>query len=245
MSKNNSSPSVGRRIRAARKAASLTLEELGKQIGVSNQALSAIERGIANPSKQTLVSLAKLFKDDLDQPWLRRYVVESRQPDSRETIASAELLWGMTIEEFWERRKAAELPRPVLIATETAVNVPVHYQISNGDTLSPADEKMYVTALRSMVPSLINARAVLVLDEPIRNAFIGPGDALILTECPQNVTGRIVLALLDNGVMIGRVSSKGSKITLSPLDLNCDSVTVSRRAVEFIGEVTGLVRSLG
>src|SRR5437764_13732109 len=61
---------IGVKIRAARKALNLTLEELGKRIGVTNQALSAIEREEKNPSRQTLMNLARVLKTDFGERWL-------------------------------------------------------------------------------------------------------------------------------------------------------------------------------
>src|SRR4051794_22936561 len=69
-------PAIGQRIKAARRNADLTLAEVSKRIGISNQALSAIERGKKNPSKQTLMSLARMFVNDFGEVWLSDYLSE-------------------------------------------------------------------------------------------------------------------------------------------------------------------------
>lgn len=238
-------PYVGYRIRGARITAGLTLAQLGQRIGISNQALSAIERGKSKPSRQTLISLAQLFKSNFGAEWLSPYAgipqrEKTQNPYSPSTWAETYL--GMTIEEFWEIQKARELPRPVLVADEKTIHVPVLYQITDGVTLSPADENRYATVLRGMLPSLVKSLAVLVLEKPIRDALVAPGDVLILTECSEKVDDRVVLALVNNSVIIRRWSAKGRKIILSPLDQDYEPITVSRKEVECVGVVTGLLR---
>src|SRR4051812_42319563 len=71
MTEKTLQPSLGQRIRAARKAEHITLVELSKRIGVSNQALSAIERGEKNPSRQTLINLSKELGDFFGIEWLQ------------------------------------------------------------------------------------------------------------------------------------------------------------------------------
>jgi transcriptional regulator with XRE-family HTH domain len=243
---NNSSPFVGQKIKVARKIRGLSLTQVGDLIGITNQALSAIERGKANPSRQTLISLAQLFKSNLGEEWLSPYAgipqrEKTQNPYSPSTWAETYL--GMTIEEFWEIETARDLPRPVLIADwEKTTHVPIHYQITDGVTLSPADEKMYATVSRSMIPSLVKARAVLVLEKPILDALVTPGDVLILTECSEKVDDRVVLALVNHSVMIRRWSAEGRKIILSPLYQDYGTITVSRKEVKCVGEVTGLLR---
>jgi len=48
---------VGLRLRAIRKAATLSISDLGKKAGVSNGMISQIERGLTNPSLKTLERL--------------------------------------------------------------------------------------------------------------------------------------------------------------------------------------------
>ena len=238
---NKCSPFVRYKIRAARKDAGLTLVQLGRRIGISNQALSAIERGKANPSRQTLISLAQLFKSNFGEKWLSPYA--GIPPETTNPFNWAEIFLGMTVEEFWEAQKAGELPRPVLTADrEKTIHVPVHYQITDGVTLSPADKNRYATVLRSMIPSLVKAQAVLVLEKPIRDALVAPGDVIILTECSEKVDDRVVLALVNNSVIIRRWSTKGRKVILSPLEQDYGTITVSRKEVVCVGEVTGLLR---
>jgi transcriptional regulator with XRE-family HTH domain len=55
------STSIGDRVRALRKAAKLTQEELARQIGVVSMSISRIERDVHKPDDDTLPALAKYF----------------------------------------------------------------------------------------------------------------------------------------------------------------------------------------
>src|SRR5664280_86722 len=50
---------IGERLRAARRAAGLTQDELGRRIGVTNVAVSKYERGLVTPDGERLVHLAE------------------------------------------------------------------------------------------------------------------------------------------------------------------------------------------
>jgi transcriptional regulator with XRE-family HTH domain len=125
-----SSPFVGQRIRSARLSAHLSLEMLGQLIGISNQALSAIERGKANPSKQTLMSLARTLNDDFEVPWLKPFVLEAGESPHwpgfsfsgtirSQDIPNPEGILG----ECREIVEAATLPKPVGIIQRKTVNL--------------------------------------------------------------------------------------------------------------------------
>lgn len=57
--------SVGDRLRAARKAAKLTLEAVGKHVGVTLQAVQQWEMGLNEPPISAVVSMAELMRADL------------------------------------------------------------------------------------------------------------------------------------------------------------------------------------
>lgn len=52
---------AGERIREVRKSAGLTLEEFGARIGLGRSAVSAIEKGVNLPTKQTIMLVAREF----------------------------------------------------------------------------------------------------------------------------------------------------------------------------------------
>ncbi len=67
---------IGHRIRAAREAAHITQEELGKAVGCTAKHIGAIERGIKTPSLDTFIIIANtvgasadlLLQDVLESP---------------------------------------------------------------------------------------------------------------------------------------------------------------------------------
>lgn len=61
---------VGNRIRIARERAGLTQERLAEEIDRSTQFISTIERGIAGPSLETIISICDVLRVSSD--WLLR-----------------------------------------------------------------------------------------------------------------------------------------------------------------------------
>ena len=53
-------------LRNFRKAQNLSLDALGKEIGISNQAVSLLEKGKRSPSFEILLALADYFNVSLD-----------------------------------------------------------------------------------------------------------------------------------------------------------------------------------
>jgi SOS-response transcriptional repressor LexA len=216
-------------------------------IGISNQALSAIERGKANPSKQTLISLAKTLKNDFGEPWLKPFVTEgdeSLNPFSYRawTEPRHNPYLENILDDYNEFVEAAKLPKPVGITKQKIALLPIHFEIRNSVSLIPSDDPKRIVVPFYMIHSLGKARAVHVIGEPIRDAFVAPGDILILNENPEPENGRVVLALVKKRVMIGQweLTSKG-KVRLKPRDSNFKPTEVSLKQIESIGELTGLI----
>ncbi|TAK31012.1 MAG: helix-turn-helix domain-containing protein [Chloroflexota bacterium] len=63
---NNNKVLLGRRIKELRRAHHLTLRELAAKAGVTASLVSQIERGLANPSVSTLVSIAYVLEQPVD-----------------------------------------------------------------------------------------------------------------------------------------------------------------------------------
>lgn len=57
------------RLKEIRKMKQLTQDEFGKKIGISNTAVSKIERGENNLSEQNIISICREF--DVNEQWLR------------------------------------------------------------------------------------------------------------------------------------------------------------------------------
>ena len=59
---------IGQRINVVRKKLNLTLEKFGEKIGISKVSVRAIEKGINNPSEQTLKLICSVY--NVDYAWL-------------------------------------------------------------------------------------------------------------------------------------------------------------------------------
>ena len=58
---------VGRAIARHRVAANLTQEQVAEHLGIGNEAVSRMERGVVMPTVQRLVELADIFKCDASE----------------------------------------------------------------------------------------------------------------------------------------------------------------------------------
>lgn len=67
MGRNSELIYLGEKLKALRKVRELSLQEVGRGVGISHNFLSEIENGKKEPSKETLRELAKFFKVDEDE----------------------------------------------------------------------------------------------------------------------------------------------------------------------------------
>lgn len=65
---------IGQRINVVRKKLNLTLEKFGEKIGISKVSVRAIEKGINNPSEQTIKLICSVY--NIDYAWLTQGVGE-------------------------------------------------------------------------------------------------------------------------------------------------------------------------
>lgn len=77
---------IGRRIRAAREAAHITQEELGKAVGCTAKHIGAIERGIKTPSLDTFIIIANAIGASADL--LLQDVLESQVDSLASEVAA-------------------------------------------------------------------------------------------------------------------------------------------------------------
>ena len=77
--------SIGERIKQIRKENKLTLEKFGAYLKISPQSVSKLERGISNPSDQTVFLICREFH--INEVWLRTGEGESHQ------VAYQDSLW--------------------------------------------------------------------------------------------------------------------------------------------------------
>lgn len=75
---------LNHRIKEIRKAIGLTQDEFGKRIGISNTAISKIEKGENNVSEQNIISICREF--GINEEWLRNGIGEPFIPKTRNQI---------------------------------------------------------------------------------------------------------------------------------------------------------------
>jgi transcriptional regulator with XRE-family HTH domain len=101
----------GRRLRALRTLRGLSQEALGERAGVSGKFVGQVERGIGNPSLQTIARLAQAVNVEL---WELVRFEESRGDGSPRNAARG-LAAAERVASYLARRPAAEVERALRI----------------------------------------------------------------------------------------------------------------------------------
>lgn len=248
MSKAISSPIVGQRIRVVRKSAGLTLEVLGQRIGISNQALSSIETGKTNASRQTLISLARELKSDFGEVWLTEYLAGTDLQPYVEVIGppdSGKYKFGILQEMFdgyFETNYGDKIGKLTKENKRYGVRVPIVCEVSPWGVFRSMSGKKMISIPSRMVPPNRLVVAVSIINEPIRDAFVGAGDIVTLTKRPKMIKDQLVFIYANSKVMIKRWKPNSDKITLLSPDKIYDPIDIPVNNVECLGEVTGILR---
>lgn len=237
---------IGQRIRSARKNANLTLAEVSKRVGISNQALSAIERGKKNPSKQTLMSLARVFGDNFGEVWLADYLSEHQaefhlvaapQGPNIDKVSLMQLF-----EEFLDSKYGEGQVKIVPEHKENAVPITVGFEIleTGIEVIDDSDEHIQVPP--QMILPDKGAMAGIVRCKSLRDAFVDEGDYVIITERPSSVDGTTILAITNNVTMLKRCEIKREKVILRSFDEHSRPLRVNVNELICVGEVIGVIR---
>jgi SOS-response transcriptional repressor LexA len=142
----------------------------------------------------------------------------------------------------FESREAAGLPRPVNIFNQKSALMPIHYEVINGNSLNINEDNYKVVVPYSLIRSVERARCVRIQEHPIRDVFLSLGDVLVLYEDPVPEPGKIVLALVDNDVVVRRWELKDRRVIFTALDKNYERIVVPPKNVKFIGKILGVLR---
>jgi SOS-response transcriptional repressor LexA len=236
---------LGQRIKAARKAADYTLVEVSQRIGISNQALSAIERGQKNPSKQTLMNLARVLHDSFGIDWLEKETEEESQHSrvffdefyrrgDKENLQNA-------FNEFLEFKFGTD-SIAVKDFAEGARLIPLRARIAAGMIIEEpnSEEKFFIPA--SMARRGKTTFAIQVQDNSLSDSLVGAGDLLIANYDTSMADGKCALVEVQGKVFLTHIALKGRSVTLSPAYADQAPFKVSRSHVICICEVTGLLR---
>jgi transcriptional regulator with XRE-family HTH domain len=236
---------LGQRIRVARRNADLTLAEVGRRIGISNQALSAIERGKKNPSKQTLMSLARVLKTDFGERWLAAYLSEDHTeiqliPLNKQGVPKEELLH--LFRAFLDHQYGPGQIDLVEDYEEQSVSLPLQFELTEHGIheIKNASETLLVPP--HMVPPGKDVGAALVKDWLIPDAFIASGDIIIFTPREGSPIGKIILAFVTDKHVIRRCKKKGRDVALVSLIDGYEPIETKLKQFVFMAEITGLLR---
>jgi transcriptional regulator with XRE-family HTH domain len=246
MGKSSLQPQLGQRIKEVRKSRLLTLEELGKRVGISNQALSAIERGRKNPSRQTLLSLSRELSDTLGVDWL-----EAQQNVDRADIG----LWMGERYHLSERERLREAFNQFLtfkfgsmgfseidhiVKGMRQVPLAVSIKIDGTPEKLGGNDNLLIPA--SMTRPGKGSYGIRIETTIFADAFIYPGDVVISNDDINLFSGKVALVKLKGSLRIRRISMKGRSVNLMPLGAGGEAEPVTRKEINCLGEITGVIR---
>lgn len=91
------------KIQRERKKMGLSQEKLAEKIGVSRQAITKWENGLASPELEKIVSLSECFKvstdyllkDNITEPTPPRICIERKQANVMENVAWRKFVWNI------------------------------------------------------------------------------------------------------------------------------------------------------
>jgi SOS-response transcriptional repressor LexA len=239
---------LGERIKAARKSAGLTLVRLSEQIGISNQALSAIERGQKNPSKQTLMNLAKTLRNGFGIDWLEGLIEEIEE--TRQGVK-------FFLEENKRRNDKEELREvfsefldfkfgtgsiAIMDLAKSVRLISLSARITAEHTIEELSNKEEIVIPARMMRLGQHTYGVLVMGDSLRDALVHPGDIIIANTDNAIADGKLALIELKGKISIKRISLKGRSVTLFPANSDYAPIKVSINKLNCVGEVTGLLR---
>lgn len=242
-------PPLGLQIRAARRDKNLTLVQLSGLIGISNQALSDIERGKKNPSKQTLMNLSRELNEGFGIEWLdllraRRYAEVENSLEKHWTRNEKQKLRTL-FDRFLDFEFPAEETNQISVdelSTGTVI-IPVHGSITaTGRHRAQKEEETLLIPSRIAKPGV--NYALRVEGDILRDALIGSGDLIIINENTQNVDGKFAAVYLEKKILLRRISIKNNKARLIPANKDYDSQSIPLENLNCFGIVTGVLRSV-
>ena len=100
---------IGERIKEVRKSNTLTLEKFGAAIQIKAQSVSLIEKGINNPSKQTITLICSRF--NVSEEWLRTGAGEMSAGSYEDELEKMCAKRGLSHADYVAIRNLMEMPR--------------------------------------------------------------------------------------------------------------------------------------
>lgn len=246
MAENTLQPILGQRIRDARKEEHLTLVELSKRIGISNQALSAIERGEKNPSKQTLINLSRELHDRFGVSWLEDQHEEKRERskvawDERFRQGDKETL-REAFNDFLDFKFGAIQPSEVKSIVQGIRSIPLIARITGAQIIEEiTDDENFLVPARMTRPGK-RAYCVLIESQSMYDALVGRGDIVVANEDTNVFDGKVAIVEIKGKISIRSLLVKGQKVTLLPINSDYKPIKLPANKVICLGEVTGLLR---
>lgn len=247
MTASESSRQLGQRIREARKKKEITLVQLSERIGISNQALSDIERGKKNPSKQTLMNLSRELGSGFGIDWLWQQEVRRRKEEELQYFAQHERVEREDLKEAFDRFLDFYFAAKTNVVWPTdldkgAVAIPLTGVINDEGCYEADEDKQSVLVPAAMTREYVTLRALKVSGDSLRDALISHGDIVVLADDSDLEENKFAAVVVNGKVMLRRLSLRSNKVILRPLNEDYEPISMPLNKVRCFGEVMGVIR---
>ena len=125
--------SIGERIKQIRKENKLTLEKFGAYLKISPQSVSKLERGVSNPSDQTVFLICREFH--INEEWLRTGEGEPHQAAYQDSLWEIVQSRGLDSADYALISGIMDMPAEVRKALITAI-VDIADKVKRGEPLT-------------------------------------------------------------------------------------------------------------
>lgn len=103
------------------------------------------------------------------------------------------------------------------------------------------DEENYLIPARMTRPGK-RTYCVLIESQSMHDALTSPGDIIIANEDTNLFDGKVAIVEIKGQISIRRLSVKGKKVTLLPVNSDYEPIKLPVNKINCLGEVTGLMR---
>lgn len=138
--------------------------------------------------------------------------------------------------------RSIELTEQSFVTTGDSVDLPILGLISMGAPIEPCQQKdVKFKVSPELVSGKRRAYVLQVKDNSLLNDAINQDDYLVIEETPEVENGDIIVAVLENGlVILKRYFKEMTRIRLEPIQAEMSPIYASQIKIQ--GRVTGLIR---
>lgn len=233
----------GERLKLIRLEKKLSLEELGKIIGVSKTTLSKYERGMREPKITIINNLAEYFEVPVE--WLIGY--DEKKFNNITTIYNElkpprqKVVYKFAERQLQEQNKKPKVVPPPTIEEDKEIEILSGHQSAAGFALLGDDSNMINTVMKaSKVPR--GADELVEIKGDSMEPLIMNGEQVFIRHQPSVENGEIaVVSIIDDGITCKKVCYDDVEgiVTLESVNDDYEDMAFPVEDIRIIGKVLG------